>query len=181
MNQPLRLTAAGILDAMAKKIEIEHYNLTDPGLAAAHVLADYTYSFLCTCDKSTRDSICMCVPITGVISGLSRGRNQSNLGHGIYEEVRKHFTKESAAALHGELVAIGLFLQLAYDGSPDQIAELKMFMQNLGMPLNLTQAGIPDTPLNRHKLYEAMVDSPYFVDNEANRARLRDVMEVVWN
>lgn len=181
LSQPKRLAYAGVLDAMAKKVEIAHYSINDPGLSAAAVLAAYSYQGLYTCgERVCRDSIYLSVPLTGVISGLSRGRNQSNLAHGLYEAVRRVLTAEGLSVLHGELVAIGLFLQMTYDRREEEIPELRAFMQARGMALTLTEAGIGNTEKNRETLLEEMLHSPYFVDTEENRMRLVSAMEVVW-
>ena len=111
---------------------------------------------------------------------LSRGRNQSNLAHGLYEAVRRVLTAEGLSVLHGELVAIGLFLQMTYDRREEEIPELRAFMQARGMALTLTEAGIGNTEKNRETLLEEMLHSPYFVDTEENRMRLVSAMEVVW-
>ncbi|MBO5274481.1 MAG: iron-containing alcohol dehydrogenase [Clostridia bacterium] len=190
---PHRLTAAGVLDAMAKHIEIEHYFLSDqsetqkdPGLLAARVLAGDNYLRLIeACQNNGNlaadaNILYRCIPLTGVISGLSRGRNQSNLGHGLYEEVRRHFTSEGANALHGELVAIGLFLQLAYDQASHKISALRDFMRSLGMPVTLDEMGISGTPEQQDKLFHAMCNSPYFIDTLENRKKLALALTYVW-
>ena len=52
------------------------------------------------------------IAITGVIANITKSFSQSALGHMIYDGVRTLFTKEASKALHGEIVAVGLFTQL---------------------------------------------------------------------
>lgn len=180
-TQPRRLAVAGILDTMAKRLEIEHYQLDEPGLLAAKILAQNIFQNLYEKkDEDIRKTIYYCIPLTGVISGLSRGRNQSHLGHGLYEAARKIFTEECEKALHGELVGIGLFLQLAFDNRQSEIEKLREYMRQLSMPLSLPEVGIADTQENRKKLYDAMLNSPYLEKNEKYQERLKTALNFVW-
>lgn len=184
LRQPERLFAAGVLDAMAKRIEIDHYLLpgttSDTGLSAAHALAGFSYERLGNAAFCTPETIYLTIPLTGIISGLSRGRNQSNLAHGLYEAVRRCFPSEAGGTLHGELVAIGLLLQLAFDGRHEKLPGIRAVMRRFSSPMNLSEAGIPDTAENRHILQEAMLHSPYFKDSPEGREALRNALPEVW-
>ena len=56
------------------------------------------------------------IAVTGIISNITRSFNQSALAHMIYYGIRTCFTREARQALHGEIVAVGLFVQLHYNG-----------------------------------------------------------------
>ena len=51
--------------------------------------------------------------------------------------MRTHFTQEAKPYLHGEIVAIGDCLQLAFNGHPEQVAPFRDFMRSMNMPLTL--------------------------------------------
>ena len=44
-----------------------------------------------------------CLPVTGMISGISKGFGQSALEHELYYQLRTKFTREALSYLHGEM------------------------------------------------------------------------------
>ena len=136
---PIRYAAAGILDAMAKKIEIQNgkpvmlLNDNKIDLFSAYHMASYTYDVLkqygrqAIADirekKSTKavyDVTFINIAVTGVIANITKSFSQSALGHMIYDGIRTFFTQEAKNALHGEIVAVGLFTQLYYNRLPQE-------------------------------------------------------------
>lgn len=77
---------------------------------------------------------------------MSKGFGQTALGHETYELVRTHFTQEAKPYLHGEIVAIGDCLQLAFNGHPEQVAPFRAFMRSMNMPLTLRTSASTRTP-----------------------------------
>ena len=66
------------------------------------------------------------------------------LAHGMYDGIRKYYTEEASAFLHGEIVAVGILIQMAYnDCSKDEIAAVKNMMKDMDMPITLTDIGLP--------------------------------------
>lgn len=162
-RQPERLFAAGVYDALAKKIEIEQRlqgkeeDETDVGLSASFALAGYTYErmtalFEPACEelrrgepgKALSDMIFLSVAATGVISGLARGSNQCAIAHKVYEGCRTLYSEAVRDKLHGELVAVGLIAQLFYNGEEAGSAEFRKKLTEHALPADLRSLGVQD-------------------------------------
>lgn len=194
-NCPTRYTAAGILDAMAKKIEIQNgkpvMRIDDNkiDLFTAYNFSVFTYDVLeqegpkaiedCRAgrkSKAIEDVTFVAVAATGVIANITKSFSQSALAHLVYDGTRTHFTREGAKALHGELVAVGLFAQLYYNQLPQDTERLRSFMDGLGMPLTLDDCGVPTTDENLDVYENYLADSPYVEPDEASRKRLHEAL-----
>ena len=158
-RQPVRYAIAGIADSMAKKIETE-YNLSflkeQTDMSFALLNARFLYDQLLELSGSIGQALqrgeaspliekmaYLTIPATGIISGLARGNGQSALAHGLYESVRTLFTREAAGFLHGEIVGVGLRLQLAFEGKDG--TELDTAMKTMGLPMFLKDLHVPET------------------------------------
>ena len=82
------------------------------------------------------------IAATGMVSGCARGQGQSALAHGLYEAARTLFTREAAGYLHGEIVGVGLRLQLAYDGK--DLSDLDRILSALRLPMHLRDIAVPE-------------------------------------
>lgn len=157
-KQPFRYAFSGIADSMAKMIEIDH-NIQDTSPSADMVFArfnaEYLYRRLSSIaldmpaelmkgKPSPRidELVYLTIAATGIVSGCARGQGQSALAHGLYESVRTLFTKEAAGYLHGEIVGVGLRLQLSYDGKDS--SELDHIMETLKLPMHLRNLAVPE-------------------------------------
>ncbi len=193
---PIRYTAAGILDAMAKRIEIQNgkpvMRLSDNkfDLFSAFRMAEYTYEVLSQygpqaiednrkhqVTKALEDVTFINVAITGVIANITKSFSQSAIGHSMYDGIRTIFTQEAKKALHGEIVAVALFTQLHYNRLEQEIPSLKAFMKGMDMPLTLEELGIPATDENLKKLEDYLIDSPYVAPGEESLQLLHAAME----
>lgn len=144
--QPERLAAAGMLDSMAKHIEIAWHqrgNFVPPDGAAAALLASHLYTKLCNTSPGDADVAYLSIVETGLISNLTRGFYQSALGHAFYEAVRTFRPVQSAGALHGEIVALGLVLQERFARNELLAHDLLAQMKALCMPCTLHEIGMP--------------------------------------
>ena len=61
--------------------------------------------------------------------------------------------------LHGEVVAVGLIVQLAYNGSMEEAERFRDDMKRRGMAVSLTEMGVEGSDANRTLLYEKMLAS----------------------
>lgn len=193
---PIRYTAAGILDAMAKRIEIQNgkpvMTLADNkfDLFSAFRMAEYTYEVLeqygpqavednrhHKVTKALEDVTFINVAVTGVIANITKSFSQSAIGHSMYDGIRTLFTKEAKNALHGEIVAVALFTQLHYNKLMQEIPGLKAFMKEMDMPLTLEELGVPATDENLKKLEDYLIDSPYVAPGEESLSLLHDAMQ----
>lgn len=189
---PIRYNAAGILDAMAKKIEMlngqPEMHLADNTVEvfSAFSMAAFTYDILASeglqaiednragkVTKELRDVAYTNVITTGVVANTTRSFKQSELAHVIYDGIRTHFTREAAEAIHGEIVAIGLFCQLYFNGLKDKEEELREFMRKMDLPLTLGEIGIEPTEENLNTIEEYIVNSRHYNSTDpADRQRL---------
>lgn len=177
-RQPTRLLVAGIYDALAKFVEIRQRlegkkeEDVDIGLRSAFVLSDFTYERLLADlpvafadvsagrnSKAVYDSVYISIALTGVISSLSRGSNQCAIAHKVYETSRTLFPKTVHSYLHGELVAIGMIAQIAYNGEEEKAEPFRRQMKQFGMPTSLPELGIPADEATLMAYYDKIVNS----------------------
>lgn len=198
VNAPVRYAVSGILDAMAKYIEIlngsPEVDISQFAIdrCTACVMAKHTYDTLMGCmnkacediaaHKVTKDVETVAfinIAVTGVISGIARGLGQSAIGHEFYYAVRTHFP-QAISYLHGEIVAVGLLMQLYYNQTPELVDVFRSFMKKLGMPVCAADIGIEPTEENYGKVYDYIMMrvrtvSPYV--NEADPACMQRFKE----
>ncbi len=176
-RQPLRLLVSGAFDALAKLAETEQRLIgrrddeIHIGVATGFVLSRYLYEQLLEKlpaavrdlqagveSKAVYDVVYLNLAVTGIVSGLARGSNQSALAHRIYEMTRTFFSDLARPYLHGELVAIGLRTQLLYNGQGDVEREFAAKMAEYGMPTRLTDLGIPGGEATVERYHSALID-----------------------
>ena len=175
-RQPKRLLLAGMFDALAKFVEIKHRFKADAecplGLDWAYMLSSHSYTELfdkiptCLSDleagrvsSAVEQVIFTSLAVTGVISGIARGSNQTALAHKFYEITRVLFPEESKPYLHGEIVGVGLLLQNIFNGEEQENRVLRELMQSHGMPSRLSDVGVPATAEVMEKYIELMSGS----------------------
>ena len=111
-----------------------------------------------------------------LLSNTTRSFKQSALAHAVDYAIRTYFPQESKNALHGEAVAVGLFLQLYYNQQAEQIPPLKDFMRKLEMPLTLDALGVPSTDENLQILEDYLIETSRVGEDAASRARLHEAL-----
>ncbi len=199
LRQPPRLLLAGVFDAQAKFLEIKHrYRPEDEsyplGLDYAYFMAVRSYEELSKKTSAALDAmecgectdtfdqvIFTAIAVTGVISGIARGSNQTALGHKFYEITRALYPMESKPYLHGELVGVGLLLQNEYNGEREKNAEILAFMKQYGMPHSPITAGVPidmETVSTYHK--KIMASSAMAEATPEAGKRLHAALEYLW-
>lgn len=197
-NQPQRLIASGVLDALAKYIEIKNGNKEvnsqnfAPDLITASVLAKHTYTTLLKDLQETiksvkekrvsdelKSTVFLSLPVTSIISGISKGFGQSAIGHELYYQIRTNFTKEGLSYLHGEIVAIGLIVQLYYNENYDEIDGFIKLMKDLSMPVTLYEIGIEKTKENFDILYKNMLKSDFVTNDEEHEKRFFEALKLI--
>lgn len=192
-RQPLRYLAAGILDSLAKSIEISHYvqdfSPKDFDLAVSKAIADHITNTiyknwrLAFEDLSLQHSSSvlnefhyLLIPSTGIVSGCARGARQSALAHVLYEQVRVHYPRESQKAIHGEIVGVGLRMQLAYNREYKEQEKLEKFMKEIGAPINLQDVGVELTENFMNCFIQHVIKIKMISDTDLEKARLREAM-----
>ena len=200
-KQPSRLLVAGACDAMAKKIEIEFWNSL-PGnvgnpvaVGIASLVSDYIYDDLdrkldtAVADlrggeptPALKEVIFSAIVGAGVVSGISGGARQTALAHWFYFFLRERYTADAVRYTHGELVAMGLVLQLAYYGRQDEAAAFAARLRGWGLPASLGDMGLAPGAAD----VEACVEYFSGMDEmkaagEAAVPRLREALKVVFS
>ncbi len=176
-RQPSRLLAAGALDAMAKKIEIEFWRDipgADGGTAArlAALVSDFIYDELdgkldaAIADlgrgeptQTLRDVIFASIVGAGFVSGVAGGARQTALAHRFYFFARQRDPATARRWTHGELVAVGLVMQLAYYGRTDEAKALATRLRGWGLPASMGELGLPSGPAETEACVEYMRDT----------------------
>ena len=175
---------------MAKKIEILNGR---PSLLLEKTDIDLYYAYKFACDtyavledraqeamdasragivnKALADIAFTNVAATGVISNTT----QTQLAHVFYDCARTLFTDEVASCVHGEIVAVGLFLQLHFNGLDCEEERLRELLKAWGMPDTLAKLGIDATKENLEAIEEYIVSSRHYNSTDpADRALLRE-------
>jgi len=196
-RQPVRLLVAGVYDSLAKLIELRQRMAgkapeeIDIGLLSSYDLSRFLYDQLLLNlpdavrdvsegknTKAVYDTVYLTIALTGVISGLARGSNQTAIAHKVYETTRTLFPEDAHGALHGELVAIGLLTQLAYNGEEEKAEEFRARMKEYGMPVRLADVGIEPTDGTLDDYYEKIASSSAMNGtNDEEKAKLRRMLE----
>lgn len=207
-RQPGRLLAAGALDAMAKKIEIAFWKQLDaqaavpggaspaaPGIAGA--ISDFIYSDVdAKIDKAVddvaegkataavRDVIFDSIVGAGIVSGISGGSRQVALAHRFYYGARTLHPALAARYTHGELVAVGLLMQHAYNGSPEDAAALAARLRNWGLAASMGELGFALSPSDFEEwsgyiLGTKTMRAAVAVDSGAEK-RMREALETIF-
>ncbi len=194
---PSRFAAAGMIDAMAKWIEIQNGRSgmepddTDYDLYTAFRMAEYVYGTLVhfgaqavldirrhQVTKAVEYAVFLSIAVTGNIANITRSFKQSALAHMFYYGIRTYYAAETRNVLHGEIVGVGLFLQLSYNRMEQEAKHLAGFMKGLGMPLMLEGIGVAATGETLELLEQYLADSPYVEQSEEGMGRLHEAMGV---
>lgn len=197
LTQPPRLLAAGILDAMAKYIEIATYmedktDEIDISLDSAFSFARYLYKVLeqngeqavedlknGTWTKKLHNVVFANIALTGIVSGLMRGRGQTALGHAFNNGVRTLYLDKVKSYLHGETVAVGLIAQLIYNHNETYVEKLYHFMRHLNIPCTLQEIGVDSSQENIELLEERIRKHPFVKADEDHYSRLHRALNYI--
>lgn len=196
--QPARYMASGLLDAMGKFTEIKNGHREMPvegtplSLYAAYLLTKYTFEQLeAKIDKvlidlknhevtqEVEDMVFINIPLTGIISGLSRGVGQSAIAHDLYYQLRYLFTADVQKSLHGEMVGLGIIPQLYYNGEVEKCEPFRAFLKKLGAPTCLSETGFKLEGDNFERLCAEIEKGIYVGKDEESRKRFREGMELI--
>ena len=195
--QPARLMLAGIYDAIAKQYELYQRMLgvdmseCDIGLVSSHHTSGFIFDFLTkNTDAALRDLesgartkvlydvIFVSIALTAVVSGLARGSNQTAIAHKVYESLRKLYPEAVHSSLHGELVALGLIVQKAYNGDGD-VEDFKKRLASHSMPTSLASLAL-DPDESADALYGMIMKSTAMAGtNEEEQKKLKNVLLLI--
>lgn len=173
---PPRLLAAGIADSFAKYCEYSspypklELGQKDIGLFGGCCLASaanqelmsqareaYLSAFHKTISPSLENCVFVNLALIGIVSGLGgfggRGGARFAIAHALNEVMRIHYPRSANQWLHGEIVGVGILMQMRANGFPEEeITELKELFLSLDLPATLKQLGFPDGQENLDNL-----------------------------
>jgi len=192
---PRRLLAAGIFDSIAKLPESFHLkrvsSYLDCNLCEYIQIknAEIIYEFLkneavdlYTNGKDARlfsDCILTNLLHTSIVSGFADGSGQLALAHAAYDFMRNNNTQNSASHLHGEIVAVGILIQMAFNQYPQkEIDEIYNLMKYMDMPLNLNDLDYDITPDSLDLFFNILAASSNITSKE-DLALLKKAIETV--
>lgn len=198
-KQPVRLFKSGVYDSLAKILEINQRMLgrseeeLEIGFRTSYELSKFLYERLSenfdeAChdienginSKKVYDCVYLAICVTGVVSGLARGSNQTAIGHKVYDAARSLFPYEVTKFLHGEVVAVGLIAQLYYNGKKEQAQEFARVMKSRGMKISLNEMGVAHTEENLEALYNNMLASSAMAGaDEEEHAVLKEALKLI--
>ena len=125
-----------------------------------------------------RDVILTNLLHTSVVSGFSYGTNQLAIAHGYYDFMRRQFTEEAAGYLHGELVAVGIIAQMAFNHEPPyEIEKMRKLMVDANMPTTLHGTGFEETEENINLLLDYLIENTGLT--EEHRPLLRIALRAI--
>ena len=198
-EQPPRLLAAGIMDAMAKYIEIANgkpkITLETDNISkySAYRMAEDIYNilekygkqaYLDVCEKKNTETVhnvIFCnIALTGIVSALMRARRQTAIAHKLYESMRTYYFKESINYLHGEIVATGLIAQLRFNHNTEAIERLKQYMKEMEMPINLQDLGLQGTEDEVKVLFDVLKQTEFVEDTNEAREELAVALKEIY-
>ena len=151
---PRRTLAAGILDSMAKMPEcfhqkhvesyrdctLEEYIQIVNSRAIFEFLSGEARDLYQNGGKAKRfnDAVLTNLLHTSIVSGFADGSGQLAVAHATYDFMRNYNTEASYRFLHGEMVAVGLLIQMGYNKAPaEEIQAVRTLMADMDMPLTL--------------------------------------------
>ncbi len=198
-KQPARLFVSGVYDSLAKLMELNQRLIgkdesdIEIGLRSSYELSKFLFerlnqnfdSALASIKKGEEtkevfDCVYLAICLTGVVSGLARGSNQTAIAHKIYESARKLFPEKISKYLHGEVVAVGLIVQAAYNGTDEDAVQFKAKMKERGMLTSLNDMGVEKTDENFELLYNTMLASTAMAGtNEEEQLKLKKYLRLI--
>lgn len=182
---PSRMLASGIADAAAKYPEIA-FNLEPfwdwekSALSfAALRLAKFAWEVFerkgasavgdvkaASNSPDVEDCVSAAVVLTGTVSSLMSGGRQLAIAHALYDAVCKHYKEQQRSFLHGEIVSVGIPLQLYVSGATaDQVDETRAFLRAVGTPTTLKDLWIDRGPANMDRIFSHICQNTELKDD----------------
>ncbi len=184
---PRRLTASGIMDSLAKLPETTSgcNELAYPEVSlkkyAAYLNSQWIYRFLMRYGvdvysnptgnpERLTDLALINTIVTGMVSGYQSGSGQLAIAHGLYDASKRYFPRETNNSYHGEIVGVGLRMQLFYNGaSAAEVNDLERVMRAIHCPMALREIGIAPTDENVDLLARYTIRNNGLSKEEAQR------------
>jgi Glycerol dehydrogenase and related enzymes len=194
-SAPERTLSAGILDSLAKYPESVHqkkgYTYKDCNLKEyiqminAKGIYDFLineYSNIYQKNKECElfdDFILTNLLHTSIVSGFADGSGQLAIAHATYDFMRNHNTKNAASFLHGEIVGVGLILQMYFNEMPkEEINRIRNSMKEMQMPCNFRDLNYAESKENI-SLFLDIVCSECSITSAGEKSKLEKVLNEI--
>ncbi|MFL2106086.1 iron-containing alcohol dehydrogenase family protein [Desemzia sp. FAM 23991] len=128
LSQPEHQTNAFLLMARAAALNCKN-NIVQYGQQA---VADIEAQSLTPAFIQVAETI---IAVSGLVGGLGDGYARTTIGHAVHDKITVF--PETHAFLHGEKVAYGILVQLAFEGKWTEIDQLAAFYDGLHLPKSL--------------------------------------------
>lgn len=194
---PVRLLASGMADALAKFPELDHS--CKAALPAQRTTALEAATALARCNMELllkhgplammeaaqkkpgfhmEQVVGVAIGMTGITSNLVAGTSQQQIAHMFHDGVASLFHDARTAYMHGEIVAVGILLQMAATGYPADFSDrIRQFLLEIGAPVCMSQIGIEPTGENRETLYRFILGRGF--DRPEMRRPIWDAFETI--
>lgn len=114
---------------------------------------------------------------TSLVSGFAAGSGQLAIAHGVYNNMRNYFTEQARPYLHGELVAVGVLVQMLYNGSSkEEVEAVRALMRRMDMPATLKEVGFPGDEESLQLMTKVLAEDTKVTDPARIQA-IRDALE----
>ena len=165
---PRRTLAAGIADGMAKLSETASAclypdNPPEPRWRSAMAQALHLMDVYFSCaagaleggEAEMREIVFANLYLVSQISATGSGRRIAELAHAFYNGVTRLYPKERRSALHGEIVGVGVLLEMEMAGTVagyTRRSAAAFLREVLHCPAALADLGLPDDEVRRARL-----------------------------
>lgn len=176
-----RLLAAGMMDALAKYPEIDFSLRCTPEkersamLITAQKVAWSNFRYILSngrearehaaaglVDHATENMVLMNIMMTGLASSLVAGVQQLAVAHMFHDAVATKFHDQRVKYLHGEVVAVGVLLQMHSNGYDEAlIQETEDFLASIGGPRCLSDLDIAPNEENKRIILDFIAGRGY--------------------
>lgn len=188
--EPKRLLLSGIIDSMAKLPETLHNHSVRSfrdcefekyiAIKNSEIIWQFlseTFNDVISGTYSTdgiRELALTNLLLTSSVGGYLSGTKQLALAHTFYDALRMYFTDECSEYMHGELVGIGLLIQLKYNNDPC-LEEFRNMLIKSNIPTTLQELGIEASDENIQKILGYMKKATNARETDSDRI-LRSLM-----
>ena len=128
--------------------------------------------------KVFENALFYAIAVTGIISGLSKNSSQTALAHALYYHVRTDFCDEARNSLHGEIVGVGMIVQLAYNGLEYDF--MIKDLEDMELPVCLSDMGVEPNEKNLQSIINWLYDGVKAEgEEETIKQRLENAVRVI--
>jgi glycerol dehydrogenase-like iron-containing ADH family enzyme len=195
-NSPVRYTISGIFDSLAKRPELwfslNRIEQNESDMCSAYAISITTWDMLlnnadvaCSSNRLKLESEELSLVVknnlllTSMISALASGKKQLAIAHALYNHSTHLYPLQWRKYLHGEIVGVGVRLQLLFNEAADELLEkYDALLEILSAPKNLRDLEFATDEDSMNKLFESLIGQ-FAIIEESEKAHLRECLEKI--